>query len=125
MDGRSKRSVVLKLCLLRSEKSLRVEVNTAPRLLRTLIDFSVPVWAHMPFVCSEASLVPQDRRRRPHGAAVTAIQPAERALLFREGLMGKNLLHFKSSVTQSLGKIHVALSHGRFGEDSMKVQSSL
>ena len=90
-----------------------------------MTDFNVPVWAHMLFVCSEASPVPWDRRRRPHGAAVTAIQPAECALLFREGLMGKNLLHFKSSVTQSLGKIRVALSHGRFGEDLMKVQSSL
>ena len=65
-----------------------------------MTDFNVPVWAHMLFVCSEASPVPWDRRRRPHGAAVTAIQPAECALLFREGLMGKNLLHFKSSVTQ-------------------------
>lgn len=90
-----------------------------------LIDFSVPICVHMLFVCSKAFLIPQDRRKRPHLAAITAIQLAECALLFSEGLMGKNLLYFKSSVTQNLGKIHVALSHERFGEDLMKVQSSL
>lgn len=64
LDGRSKGSVVLKLCLLRSEKSLRLKWTLAPCLLHILIDFSVPIsGVSHALCCSKAFLIPQDHRR--------------------------------------------------------------